>query len=483
MGEAGLRLRVVFVAVLMAVAGCVADDVGPINHLTPQAGHPSPTYIPDAADDGSTVVGLAFSGGGTRAAAFSYGVLRALDDIVIDEQPKRRTLVDDIRMISGASGGAVAAAYFGYKGSDGYRDFRERFLTQNAEADLRTSFSPVNFVRAYYGGVNDRSGFARWLNDHLFDGATFKALHRPNGPIVWINASDIYNRTPFLFTYDTFAALCSDLDKVRLADGVAASAAVPVVFAPIVVAATSPECGYRRPDWLSQALADHNASLRLRAYAGALDSYQNAGPQTYVKLLDGGLTDNIGVTGFTLERSAAGTPYGPLSPSAAVRLNTLIFIVVDAGSGSNKAWTKSLHGPKASELFNVVTSTTLAASVRDEFDALTLAVSQWKGELVRFRCGLPASTVSAYRGSAAGWNCRNVRLVVQHLSFADVDPAMQAKLNDIPTRLRLPVDQVDLAIEAGRKAIEVNPDIKAAVAAIQARAGVRPAAITTAEAD
>ncbi|TIV12496.1 MAG: patatin, partial [Mesorhizobium sp.] len=73
---------------------------------------------------------------------------------VVDQRPKRRTLIDDIRMISGASGGAVAAAYFGYKGRDGYRDFRERFLTQNAEADLRTSFSPVNFIRAYYGGVN-----------------------------------------------------------------------------------------------------------------------------------------------------------------------------------------------------------------------------------------------------------------------------------------------------------------------------------------
>ena len=483
MGEAGLRLRVAFVAVLMTLAGCVADDVGPINTLTREAGHPSPTYIPDPADDGSTVVGLAFSGGGTRAAAFSYGVLRALDDIVIDERPKHRTLVDDIRMISGASGGAVAAAYFGYKGRDGYRDFRERFLTQNAEADLRVSFSPVNFVRAYYGGVNDRSGFARWLNDHLFDGATFKALHRPNGPIVWINASDIYNRTPFLFTYDTFAALCSDLDKVRIADAVAASAAVPIVFAPIVVSATSPHCGYRRPQWLNQALADRNASLRLKAYASALDSYQNADPLDYVKLLDGGLTDNIGVTGFTLERSAAGTPYGPLSPSAAVRLNTLIFIVVDAGSDSDVSWAKSLHGPKASELLDAVTSTTLAASVRDEFDALTLAVSQWKGELVRFRCGLPASTVSAYRGSASGWNCRDVRLVVQHLSFADVDPAMQGKLNEIPTRLHLPVDQVDLAIEAGGKALQVNRDIRAAVAAIQARAGVRPSAITTAEAD
>ncbi|TIV94907.1 MAG: patatin, partial [Mesorhizobium sp.] len=267
--------------------------------------------------------------------------------------------------------------YFGYKGRDGYRDFRERFLTQNAEADLRTSFSPVNFIRAYYGGVNDRSGFARWLNDHLFDGATFKALHRPKGPIVWINASDIYNRTPFLFTYDTFAALCSDLDQLRIADAVAASAAVPIVFAPIVVSATSPHCGYRMPQWLSEALADRNASLRLKAYASALDSYQNDDPLDYVKLLDGGLTDNIGVTGFTLERSAAGTPYGPLSPSAAVRLTTLIFIVADAGSDSDVNWAKSLHGPKAAELLDAVTSTTLAASVRNEFDALKLAVSQW----------------------------------------------------------------------------------------------------------
>ncbi|MBZ9859948.1 hypothetical protein [Mesorhizobium sp. CA12] len=70
-----------------------------------------------------------------------------------------------------------------------------------------------------------------------------------------------------------------------------------------------------------------------------------------------------------------------------------------------------------------------------------------------------------------------------YIPVADVDPAVQTKLNEIPTRLRLPIDQVDLAIEAGRKAIEVNPDIKAAVAAIHARAGVRPAAIMTAAAN
>ena len=102
---------------------------------------------------------------------------------------------------------------------------------------------------------------------------------------------------------------------------------------------------------------------------------------------------------------------------------------------------------------------------------------------MRYRCGLPASTVAAYRGSTSGWNCRDVRLVVQHLSFTDVDPAMQVKLNAIPTRLKLPVEQVDLAIAAGRKALQLNADIASAVAAIRARAGVRPAAIATAQAD
>ncbi len=480
-----MRFRLAFaIAVSLLAAGCVADDVGPINVLTSEEGHPSPTFIPDPGDDGSTVVGLAFSGGGTRAAAFSYGVLRALDDIVIDEQPRRRTLVDDVRMISGASGGAVTAAYFGYRGKDGYQDFRERFLIQDAEADLRTSLSPLNLVRAYNGGVNDRSGFAKWLNDHLFDGATFQAFRKPDRPIVWINASDIYNRTPFLFSYDTFAALCSDLDKVRLADAVAASAAVPVVFAPIVISATSPHCGYQRPQWLGRALADRNASIRLRAYASALDSYQNADPLDYVKLLDGGLTDNIGVTGFTLERSAAGTPYGPLSPAAAVRLKTLLFIVTDAGSDNDVDWAKSIHGPRLTELLDAVTSTTLSASVRDEFDALTLAVSQWQGELVRYRCGLSASTVAAYRGSAGGWNCRDVQIVVQHLSFADLDQPTQVELNRIPTRLKLPVEQVDLTIAAGRAALLVNAELTRAIAAIRARAGVSPGAqMTTAQAN
>jgi hypothetical protein len=69
-------------ALVLPLAGCVGADVGPINVQTSNAEPPSPAFIPEAGDDGSTVVGLAFSGGGTRAAAFAYGALRELDDTV-----------------------------------------------------------------------------------------------------------------------------------------------------------------------------------------------------------------------------------------------------------------------------------------------------------------------------------------------------------------------------------------------------------------
>lgn len=453
-----MSIRIVPRFALAIVAGlflgaCASLDTGPINVLIADVGPASPEFIPDPGDDGSTIVGLAFSGGGTRAAAFAFGVLSELDTYVVDEKPYRRTLVDNVRMISGASGGSVMAAYFGYKGKDGYRDFRERFLVRDVEASMRTRIAPSNLVRAARGGVNDRNTFAQWLDDNLYDGATFANFKWPDAPIVWITASDIYNGTPFLFTYDTFAALCSDLDQVRLADAVAASAAVPVIFNPLMVSTGSTGCGYKRPAWLARALEDPAAPLRLKAYARSLESYQPGGPLKHIRLLDGGLTDNTGITGFALERAASLTPHGPLSRSEAVKLRTMLFIAADAGRQITPAWGETPVGPKLAQLLPAVTNTAITSSMREGFDALELAIAKWRGEVVAFRCGLSREEVRRYRGTLSGWDCRDVKIIIEHLSFRDADPARLTDLFNIPTRLTLRPELVDLAIEAGRQAV------------------------------
>ncbi len=461
----------------LGISACAVTDTGPINVFTPVVTQESSHFINDFGDDGALVVGVSFSGGGTRAAAFAYGVLAELDDAVIDEEPRRRSVTDSIRMISGTSGGAVTAAYFGYRGPGAFHDFRERFLLQNVEAKLRTSVaSAPNLMRAWNGGVNDRNGFSRWLDDNLFDGATYAHFNHDKAPHVWLTASDIYNGVPFLFTHDTFAALCSDLDQVRIADAVAASAAFPVVFAPLDVAANGPDCGYVKPDWARRALEDPRASLRLRAHAKALATYRDDERLATVRLLDGGLTDNIGVTGFALERASADTPFGPLTPEQAVKLQKLLFIVTDAGKESTPEWGTRERGPNLAELIPALSHTTITSSVRKGFDALAMAVREWQQEIIRFRCGLSQNEIRRLRGSVAGWDCRDVNITVELLSFRDLDPQMKQALNQVPTRLALPEQQVDLVIAAGREAVRTNPDIRKDVERIRRQAGVRGAA-------
>src|SRR5208282_498702 len=139
------------------------------------------------------VIALTFSGGGTRAAAFSYGVLQGFDETRVDYGGRAMSLLDQLDFVSGVSGGSVLAAYYGLKKRAAMTDFKQRFLLANGEEALQTDLSFLNLAKGLSGGINDTTGFPRWLDAHLFGGATFKDMNRGGTPEVWINAADIYN--------------------------------------------------------------------------------------------------------------------------------------------------------------------------------------------------------------------------------------------------------------------------------------------------
>ena len=108
--------------------------------------------VPNFDDD--MLLGLSFSGGGTRAAAFSFGVLTELER-TRGGSNKTKSLLDRVDFVSGVSGGSVTAAYFGLKKRAALDDFRERFLLRNAEESLNTTVSLGNSAARFGGGVND----------------------------------------------------------------------------------------------------------------------------------------------------------------------------------------------------------------------------------------------------------------------------------------------------------------------------------------
>ena len=458
-GAARMAVLAVAAAATGLVGGCSSIDNGPIN--IPLSGDAVPNVAAEpfspASGSEDTLVGLTFSGGGTRAAAFSFGVLQAFANTDIETGGKRTSLIDRIDFVSGVSGGSVTAAYFGLKGRAALNDFRERFLYRNAEEDLNTTaLAPTTLIKVYSGGANDRSNLPRWLDRNLFNGATFGDMLARRRPTVWINASDIANHAPFVFEPNTFRTFCSDLNKLPLSEGVAASAAVPIIFAPITIQAYPERCSYEMPRWARFADEQASAPALLKAHARALAAYRDPAKMRFVRLLDGGITDNFGLSGLTIARAAADTPFAPLDARQAVRLKRALFLVVNSGRTSEAEWAKTAEGPTVGPLLMAVVDTGIDSSVRQGFDAFQLTIQSWQNDIIAWRCRLSSAEVTRLRGSTNGWNCRDVKFLSGEVAF-DQLPDKKEKLLSIPTRFVLAKDQVDLLIEAGQEAVRVNP--------------------------
>ncbi len=452
MGRISALLRM---GLLTAVIGCTTVNT-PIN--APISAKNSDTLLSEVSrDDDGLFIGLAFSGGGTRATAFSWGMLDALRARTATPDNPNGVL-EHVRLVSGVSGGSVTAAYFGLRGPRGLNGMR-KFLYKDGETYMANSpYNPLTLVRGLTGGANSRNSFGRFVDEELFKGATFGDLARRSSIRTWINATDVANSVPFVFTPETFDALCSDLSRLPLSEAVSASAAFPLVFAPIVLESHRKTCTYREPDWLTSARFNPEASQAMRAHARALESYGDPNQAQFVKLLDGGITDNFGTTALSVLRARAQNPYGPLTQAEAVRMRRMLFLVADAGVEGERDWTKTLPGPGGPALAMSIANSSISAATRTGYDVFRLTLNNWHRDLLNYRCSLSKAEVKRLRGSLQGWDCKDLKLFVGQVTLASLDRATRAQVDVIPTRLRLERDQVDTTIAAAGKATNASPE-------------------------
>lgn len=109
-------------ASLLALAGCATRIWNqPVEPFDAVNGYDFYTRLP--VNDDELFVVLAFSGGGTRSAAFAYGVLEKLRDSPISVHGQARRLLDEVDVITSVSGGSFTAAYYGLFGERIFEDF------------------------------------------------------------------------------------------------------------------------------------------------------------------------------------------------------------------------------------------------------------------------------------------------------------------------------------------------------------------------
>jgi NTE family protein len=132
---------------LLGLGGCATRPVNPeLAHADPAAGYRYENRSHLQRDHENLVI-LAFSGGGTRAAAFSYGVLEAMRKVeIVDRNGRTRPFLDEVGVIAGVSGGSFTALSYGLYGDKLFGQYERRFLKRDVEGELlRRLFSPIHW--------------------------------------------------------------------------------------------------------------------------------------------------------------------------------------------------------------------------------------------------------------------------------------------------------------------------------------------------
>jgi NTE family protein len=405
---------------------------------------------------------MTFSGGGTRAAAFSYGVLEELAKTEVYWEGHDRRLLDEVDVISAVSGGSFTAAYYGLFGDSIFFEFEPHFLRKNVQRDLTLRFlNPVNWARLVSPYFGRSEIAAEYYDKHLFRGATFSDLLTTRGPAIIINATDMALGARFGFNQPQFDWICSDLSAFPVSRAVAASSASPILLSPVTLYNYAGRCHYRAPDHLKKAFEVRDWASREYHHAERQVSYLDQNKRRYVHLLDGGLADNLGLRAVLDEVVLAGGAVEILRRPEYSDLRRAVFVVVNAQAAPDSRWNRRKRIPSFRAMIAAASKVPLNRYNFETIALLRANGERWAKEVREARCGrdetgLPTST-TGQQGSV----CHGLDFDIVEVSFdALSDEQEREYLKTLPTSFKLPRGAVDRLRAAARRILHESQDFQ-----------------------
>lgn len=423
----------------------------PITTESPSASAPIAATAVDAAGAArpapSIIAAVTLSGGGARAAAFGLGVLQELKETQFAWDGRQTTLLDEVGLVSGVSGGSVLASYYAAFGDETFTRFEHDFLLVNFQSslvgDLTSPGSLYRLGSPWWG----RSNILAQRLDTVFRGTTFGELRRKRPkPRLLVTATDLTTGAPFEFTPEQFALLCSDLDSVPLSFAVASSAAVPILLSPITLRNYAGSCP-QSASLDEEPPADGNLSAHLLHLIA--QSYKNSAERPYIHLVDGGMVDNLGVrslvdhviAGGSLETSFAALPPGTV--------HKIVLISVNSERDTAERIDTSDHVPSVGQ---VVDSLVFGAGSRvtTETTEMVNDVARRMSEQLRADRTRPGSPFAP-----------DAEIHVINVSLRGLrDPEVRRTLMSVPTAFTILPIQVRRLQIAGRRALRESPEFQ-----------------------
>lgn len=389
-------LTTISVLLLSACNSMLFQPVETISQITLNQGYRAKNII-EKHQDGDLII-LMLSGGGSRAAALGYGVLEQFKRTKIGTDPSKESLLDSVDLVFGVSGGSVLATYFSLEGKDVVPKFEDKFLKNDFESQLTSQFfSLANLPKLTSEQYGRGDLLQEQLNLALYKGKTFGYLanHR-KGPFVIVSATDMSLGQKVIFTQEFFDGLCLNLSDVEIARAVASSSSVPLIFSPLTFNNNGGRCNYHPPEITKMVTAitvDMQKSKNVEEVREVLASYQDSQKRPFLHLVDGGLTDNLGLSAFTDSYDLMGKE-GLYKTALATKLKRIAIISVNAQNEVTSEIDQSANIPQTRDVVNTIvnvpidrnTQTTLRRfrELTDEWNKMMLKQPQNKRVALHF---------------------------------------------------------------------------------------------------
>lgn len=434
---------VALISLLSSCASIYKPQNQPISAIENQRGY---RFTRDhAVDRGDHAVFLTFSGGGTRAAALSYGVLQELRDTRVDSGGKRLRLLDEVDSISSVSGGSFTAAYYGLFGDRIFRDYEDVFLRQSIQGTLiRQLLNPLYWWRSMFTAFDRTEMAVEYYDNHIFLGGTFGDIALGQRPYIEINATDLGGGQRFAFTQGMFDLICSDLGSFPLARAVTASSAVPVAFPPVVLQNHAGLCDTSHANRLRNIGAKQGLTGRKQELSKRLNAYRDRRSRPYIHLVDGGIADNLGLRALIDRMEAAGAEMF-IHGQTRVPKDVLIIMV---NAEVNPERSIELSAEKPSVIDTV-----------DAFSNAQIALYNQETKLLIAQKAREMESDLRERGL-------DVKFYLAPVSFESLEEkSLKTFFNNLPTSLELSDSEVEVLISTGRRLLRKAPEYRAFLAA------------------
>lgn len=438
------------VAASLCESGCSTRPVNaPIDRVDPTRGYRPALHATRKHRDDTQIL-VTFSGGGTRAAAFAYGVLEELRRTQVDADVDPHALIDDVDLLIGVSGGSFTALAYGLEGDQLFEDFPDRFLKRDVQGELiARAANPLHWGTLMSRGGGRSELAADYYDEIVFRGSTFADLQAKPGPYVIATATDISTGARLSFSQADFDMICSDLSSVRLSRAAATSSAVPVVLSPVTFDNHGGHCGYVPPTWVSDVdPAGEPASVgRLRQRLRDIRKFERGDQRPFLHLVDGGVADNLGLRAILERFMEAEFSQNFRSELKIEKLRRTLLIVVNARSDPATNWDRSEDGPGAVDLLLKSISVPIDHESDESLALMRDLMARWK------------------RTGSGPVPAASPKFFAVDVNFDDLpDVAERASLMAISTSFSLPSSEVDHLRTAAARALKTSASFQAFLA-------------------